>query len=67
MNEKKFIASLPKASLIDQKYRSLSALIQEAIETTTGVNVYVNMFDDDDNVVLRVEEVPMISFEYTDF
>lgn len=67
MNEKKFIATITKNNLVEQRYRGLAQLIQEAIEATTGVHVYVNLFDDEQSVVLRVEEVPMVSFEYTDF
>ncbi len=71
MNEITFFKQIPQSVFKEQKYHMLSSIIQEAIEKVTGVNVYVNFFEDELNgkpaISLRVEEVPMKSFEYTDF
>jgi hypothetical protein len=71
MNEVTFTKQIPKTVFDNANYHELAFVIQQAIEAITRTKVYVNFFEDDINgkpaVTIRVEEVPVISFEYTDF
>jgi hypothetical protein len=71
MNEVTFVRQIPKTIFDNANYQELACVLQQAIEATTRTKVYVNFFEDDINglpaITIRVEEVPMVSFEYTDF
>jgi len=71
MNEAIFFKQIPQVVFEEQRYHALASIIQEAIEKVTGVSVYVNLFEDEMEgqpaVSLRVEEVSLISFEYTNY